>query len=146
MFFCLFEWQILRRTFVLYSSIQQVSHRSIEFWFSIIFLLPIFAYLLLFLTFLSNIDCDIAEDTNGVVNPEDGKEGVEKSDKMDEGWLFTCLEVVGYVFYHALFLCFILWENKYHQCHECGIIVLSRRIAGLCRFSFSCFFVLIFKL
>lgn len=32
--------------------------------------------------------CGIAEDNNGVVNPEDGKpEEVEKYDKMDEGWL-----------------------------------------------------------
>lgn len=32
--------------------------------------------------------CGIAEDNNGVVNAEDGRpEEVEKSDKMDEGWL-----------------------------------------------------------
>lgn len=30
---------------------------------------------------------DLAEDTNGVVDPEDAKEEVEELDKMEEGWL-----------------------------------------------------------
>jgi hypothetical protein len=63
--------------------------------------------------FLSNLDCDKAEDINGVVNPEDEKPDVDNFDKMDEGLLsgsgWFCVLFCAFHF-HVYIFC----ERKCH--------------------------------